>query len=64
MAVVRCLKGYSQVKLHGCSHDANSPFRYSRFKTSFTLLSSDSPKEYIRELKELIIKKYRSGAAN
>lgn len=57
MAVVRCLKGYSHVKLHGCSHEAGSPFRYSRYKKSFTLLSSNTPEEYIRELNELIEEK-------
>ncbi len=57
MAVVRCLKGYSHLKLHGCSPEAKSPFRYSRYTKSFTLLSSDTPKKYIQELNELIEQK-------
>ncbi|WP_162343575.1 ATP-grasp domain-containing protein [Cyclobacterium salsum] len=45
------------MKIHGSSQEAKSPFRYSRFKKSFTLLSSDTPEEYIRELIELIEQK-------
>ncbi|MFO7823092.1 MAG: ATP-grasp domain-containing protein [Cyclobacterium sp.] len=54
MAVVRCLKGFTEIKLHGCSFDPKSPFRYSLYKESFTTLTDKGKESYIKDLLALV----------
>jgi D-aspartate ligase len=54
MAVVRCLKEYPHIILHGCAHDGNNPFRISRFTKSFSLITETAKEAYVEQVNAII----------
>ena len=57
MSVVRCLKEFPHIVLHGCADDGNNAFRLSRNTKSFSLLTETSGDAYIQQLNAIIVDK-------
>lgn len=54
MAVVRCLKKFPHIALHGCANDGKNPFRISRYTKSFSLITETLKEAYLEELNAII----------